>query len=485
MDQIFLSSVQKELAEERDAVASYVRNDPLLRKHFSIYLFEEGPSCDRSAGKVYLKAVDESAVYLGIFGDEYGPEGETGKSATELEFDRATENGITRLIYVKGSSDDQRHPRMLDLIKRAQTDLVRRRFDGSAELIEQVYASLIAYMEERGVISSLPLDAAAHPDAELSEVSDEKIRVFLQRAKSLRSYALAPETPPESALAHLDMLDQGRPSNAALLLFGENPQHRFPSAETKCLQYHGTEIRKPIPDYRIFKGDLFEQVDQAVDFVLSKLSLAIGTRSQGPQASRTYEIPPGVVQEAIVNAIAHRDYASTASVQVHVFTDRVEILNPGALPGKLTVEDLRKAHSSHPRYPLLAEAFFLAKYIEKAGTGTLDMIEGCRAAGLPEPDFREDGQHFVLTLWRDWLTPEVLRDLGLSDRQMKAVEFVRREGRISRPEHVQLTGMTDKTATRDLTDLVAKKVLRRIGTGRGTYYVLASLRDIRGTNGSG
>ena len=471
MYQIFLSSVQKELAEEREAVASYVRNDPLLRKHFSVYLFEEGPSCDRSAGEVYLKAVDDSSVYMGIFGDEYGPEGDSGKSATELEFDRATDNGIARLIYIKGRSDDRRNPRMLDLIKRAQKDLIRRRFDGAAELIEQVYASLIEYLEERGVISSLPLDAAAHPDAELGEVADEKVRAFLKRAKSQRNYALDPDTPLESALAHLDMLDRGRPANAALLLFGSDPQHRFPSAETKCLQYHGTVIRKPIPDYRIFKGDLFEQVDQAVDFVLSKLRLAIGTRSEGPQADRTYEIPPAVVQEAIVNAIAHRDYASLASVQVHVFTDRVEILNPGALPGKLTVEDLRKAHTSHPRYPLIADALFWAHYIEKAGTGTLDMISGCRDAGLPEPDFREDGQHFVLTLWRNWLTPEVLRDLGLSDRQMKAVDLIRAQGQIGNTEYQEALGVSKRTAHRDLADLVEKGVLERFGTtGKGTSY---------------
>ena len=104
-----------------------------------------------------------------------------------------------------------------------------------------------------------------------------------------------------------------------------------------------------------------------------------------------------------MNAVAHRDYTDNASVQVMLFADRLEILNPGRLPPPLTLEKLRVAHSSVPANPLLAESLYLAEYIERMGTGTLDMIRRCADAGLPEPEFAvADG--FVATIRRGVLS---------------------------------------------------------------------------------
>jgi len=136
---------------------------------------------------------------------------------------------------------------------------------------------------------------------------------------------------------------------------------------------------------------VFELVDQAVDFVLSKIARSVGTREHGPQAPMSYELPKEAVTEAIVNAVSHRDYASNASVQVMLFADRLEVWNPGELPPSLTPELLRVPHASIPRNPLIADPLYLVRYIEKAGTGTLDMIARCRDASLPEPDFEQRG----------------------------------------------------------------------------------------------
>lgn len=233
-------------------------------------------------------------------------------------------------------------------------------------------------------------------------------------------------------------------------------------------------MRKPVPSYQVYKGTAFDLVDQAVDFVMSKIARAVGTRARGSQAPVAYELPREAVAEAVVNGIAHRDYASNASVQVMLFADRLEVWNPGQLPPTLTPAKLREPHPSIPRNPLVSEPLFLARYIERAGTGTLDMIARCREAGLPEPDFRQDGGQFVLTLWRDWLTAEVLAALGLNDRQKQALDHMRKAGRITNREYQALTGITDRTALRDIDDLVAKGVLEKRGTtGRAIHYVLA------------
>jgi len=99
---IFISSVQKELAAERKALAGYLAGDPLLRRFFDYFLFEDQPAVDQRADQCYLEEVDRCDIYLGIFGNEYGTEDTEGLSPTHREFNRATEKGKTRLIYVKG-----------------------------------------------------------------------------------------------------------------------------------------------------------------------------------------------------------------------------------------------------------------------------------------------------------------------------------------------------------------------------------------------
>jgi predicted HTH transcriptional regulator len=155
-------------------------------------------------------------------------------------------------------------------------------------------------------------------------------------------------------------------------------------------------IKLYFPRYR----NVFDLVNQAVDFVMSKLNRTVGTRALGPQAPVEYDIPQEVGAEGIVNAVAHRDYFSNASVEVQLFPDRLEIWNPGVLPSSLSMASLRKAHASQPRNPLIAEPLFLTKYIEKAGTGTVEMTERCRIMGTRIPDFRMEDGFFILTIWR-------------------------------------------------------------------------------------
>jgi len=418
-ERLFVSSVQKELAEERRAVADFVRNDPLLRRFFDAFLFEDLPASDRRADEVYLAEVERATLHVGLFGRDYGREDASGLAPTEREFDRAAALGKTRLVFVEGKSDTDRHPKMRALILRAGEQLIRRRFNTIPELTAGLYSSLVDHLERTGRLRVKPFDAAACPKATLADLAPEKLELFLARAQSQRGYALGPGTPLEAALAHLNLLDDGTPSHAAVLLFAREPQRFLVTSELKCMHFHGTEVQKPIPSYQINKGTVFDLIDQAEDFVMSKVARTVGTRAQGVQAPVEYELPREAVAEAIVNAVAHRDYASNASVQVMLFADRLEVWNPGELPPSLTLEQLVGPHASVPRNPLLAEPLFLARYAEKAGSGILDMLARCRAAGLRAPSFRQGGGQFVQTLWRPSaevtreVTPEVTPEVRL------------------------------------------------------------------------
>lgn len=481
---VFVSSVQKEFVGERRAVKEFIEGDPLLRRFFNVFLFEDVPASGRRPDQLYLAEVDRCDVYLGLLGNDYGYQDRAGVSPTEREFDRAAREKKERLVFVK-ADDSRRHPKMRTLVDKVGEQVIRRRFTTTPELIAGIYASLVEFLERLGDIRNLPFDASACPKATVDDLSPEKVKSFLTLAKRRRGYVLDPETPVGDVLTHLNLLDRGVPTYAAMLLFAREPQRFLPTSHVKCLHFHGTEVRKPIPSYQLYKGTLFELVDQAVDFVLSKISRTVGTRDKTAQAPVKYELPDAAVTEAIVNAIAHRDYASNASVQVMLFADRLEVWNPGRLPPSLTLDALRVPHASVPHNPLIAEPLFLTRYIEHAGTGTLDMIALCEEANLPAPEFRHDDGQFVLTLWRDALTTRVLAGVVLNERQRRAITHVKAHARITNSEYQTLTATTKKTASRDLDDLVRKGLLVRVGTtGRGTAYTLPRQRDTKETKGT-
>ena len=396
---IFIRSVQTEFAQERAALRDYLRRDPLMRRFFDVFLFEDVPALDRCPNALYLDEVEQSDLYVGLFGNDYGSEDADGISPTEREFDQATVSDIHRLIFVKGANDTDRHPKMQVLIDKAQSGLIRKRFNTSEELVNKLDAALVEYLVEKGYIHSETFDASPCSKASLDNLDTEQMAWFIRTARSARAFPLTEDASTEELLIHLNLLNDGKPTNAAVLVFGKAPQQFLISSGVKCAHYHGTQVAKPIPSHQIYNGTVFQLVDQAVDFVLSKINLSVGTRAESVQAPVAYEIPKEVVTEAIVNAVAHRDYTSNASVQVMLFSDRLEVWNPGRLPPPLTLEQLRDTHPSVPNNRLLARSLYLAQYIEEMGTGTLDMIRRCSDADLREPEFT-DSSGFKTTIWR-------------------------------------------------------------------------------------
>lgn len=474
---IFISSVQKELEKERRALKEFIEEDALLRRFFDVFLFERLPASDRRADDVYLDRVDHCDLYIGLFGNEYGHEDAAGFSPAEREFNRATEHGKKRLIYVKGSDDTRRHPKMAALIRKAGDQLIRRRFAGIDDLKSAVYASLVDELAERRVLSDRAFDERSCDGASLGDLDADAVASFVHMARTKRGFPLAEDTSAQDVLTHLGLLRDGTPLNAAVLLFGRTPQRFFPCAEVRCMHFHGTEIVRPAPFYRIFKGTLFSQVDATANSILSVTNLSVGTRALGPQTPVRPEIPPDVVREAVINALAHRDYTSHGAVQVAVFADRVEIWNPGELLPPLTPESLRVPHRSITRNHRVCEVLFLAGYIEKYGTGTLMMIRKSVDHALPEPVFKQAGGEFVATIGRDWVTEDFLARLELSGRQTRGLMHVKTHGRISNSTYRRTVGVSESTALRDLRSLADMGLLRKTkGTGRTAHYELAKVQ---------
>jgi hypothetical protein len=342
---VFISSVQSEFAGERQGLFDYLHSDKLLGLFFEPFIFENLPACDQRADKVYINEVAKCDIYIGLFGSSYGYEDAEGISPTEREFDEATRQYKTRLIFVLGNPDLARHAKMTQLIHKIGIDLVRKRFNSADDLNSGIYGSLVNYLMEKEIIRTGPFDATFKASASLEDLDHERIREFVHIARAKRGFPLPIDSTPENILTHLGLISGNRICNAAILLFGKRPQRYFITSEVKCAHFHGYDVVKPIPAYQVYKGDVFQLVNQAVDFVLSKINLSVGTRDESTQVPIDYELPQGAVSEAIVNAIAHRDYTSNGSVQVMLFKDRLEVWNPGNLPLGLSPAKLRQPHN--------------------------------------------------------------------------------------------------------------------------------------------
>ena len=399
---VFISSVQSEFAKERAMLGEYIRRDALLGKFFETFLFEDVPANEASPQQVYLSEVEMSDIYLGLYGNKYGYEDAEGVSPTEREYDRAAELHKTRLIFIKSIDEDNRHPKESALIKKAERDIVRKTFVDAEGLRTSVYASLVRYLEEKEYIRWQPFDAAFDTNAKLEDLDEDKMHDFIVQARAKRNFPLSENSTPTKLLTHLSLMDEkGRISNSAVLLFGKRPQKFFITSEVKCVQFFGNVVEKPLPAYQICRGTLFDMIDQATAFVMDRVDLAVGTRAEGKTASvpTNYELPPDAVKEAIVNAVAHRDYTSNGSVQVMLFRNRLEVWNPGQLPYGLTVSKLLEPHKSLPANPLIADPLFWTGYVDKVGTGTEDIVNLCKEKGLKEPEYHQE-EDFRVVIWR-------------------------------------------------------------------------------------
>ena len=231
-----------------------------------------------------------------------------------------------------------------------------------------------------------------------------------------------------------------------------------------------------ILDSHDFQGTLWQQLDGAIDRFRQVLKVRFDIQVEEPsleglQRREVWEYPLEALREAVTNALIHRDYTYPADIQIRLEEDRLEVWSPGELPPPLTPGALYGPHASVLRNPLIAQAFYFAGIIERWGTGTTRIIRLCREQELPDPAFNNWQGGVRVTFLKDPYTPDQLRKIGLNERQIKAVLYVKEYGQIGNTEYQELTGVKERTATSELGDLVKKGILIRIGTtGRGTRY---------------
>ena len=315
----------------------------------------------------------------------------------------------------------------------------------------------------------LYFDSQICKEATLADIDNIKVKRFLERASFERRLDISSDINPKETLEKLNLIKKDKLTNAAILLFGKNPQKFFLQAETRCARFKGTEPLEFI-DMKVFGGNIIDQREDALEFV--KEHIKLHAEIKGTERVERWEYPIEAIREAITNAICHRNYKISSNVQIRVFDDRIEIWGCGPLPEPLTVEDLRKKHDSVLRNPLIGKCFFLIKYIEQWGTGTNRMIKKCLSSGLPEPLFEEISGNLVVT-FRGKITKEYLEGLNLNKRQIVAMEHIKKIGKITNKGYREMfPEISDETARLDLNTMVRKMLLNKRGEKKGAYYIL-------------
>jgi ATP-dependent DNA helicase RecG len=281
----------------------------------------------------------------------------------------------------------------------------------------------------------------------------------------------------DDLLARIGALDdQGRPTIAGVLLFAQNPQAFLPQSGLTFVKFVGTlprgEAGQPGYGRREEIGGPLARIIQRTWEVVGE-EMRIGAVVTGLEREERTEYPVSAVREALVNAVAHRDYRLAGRrIEVRMFADRMEIISPGGLPGFITVDNIVEEHFS--RNPRLVAALYQWGYIEELGLGVDLMIEEMVRAGHPSPSFRDTPYAFTVSLKNvRERAPMPAWSSTMNERQAKALTYVQQHGRITNREYRTLCpDVTAETLRLDLADLVERGTLLKIGAKKGTYYIM-------------
>ena len=266
------------------------------------------------------------------------------------------------------------------------------------------------------------------------------------------------------------------PTYAALLLFGRNPQQFLPSAEIIAVRYAGKSMSDEFVREDI-RGVVSDQIRRAEAFLAANMRR--GMRIRGFTREEVTEYPAAVAREAVVNAVAHRDYSLRGdSIRLLMFSDRMEVYSPGRLPGHVTLDNL--LYERFSRNELVVQALSDLGFIERLGYGIDRMISAMQEAGLPAPRFEETAAGFRVTLTghgHDLVSGSAAGQRWgnelLNPRQEEAMAYVAQQGRITNSAFQALApDVSPETIRRDLSDLVDRGLLMKIGEKRATYYIM-------------
>jgi ATP-dependent DNA helicase RecG len=310
--------------------------------------------------------------------------------------------------------------------------------------------------------------------ATLPDLDRAKLEEYLARRKEARPNAPYWNLSFEQILKQLQIVAEVdgvlHPTLAGLLMFGAYPQIFELQLFIVYLQFYGTTTTEEAPsgerflDNRKFEGTIKEMIDDAVAYVMA--SMRKGSLIRGVTRQDIYEYPEVALREAIVNAVAHRDYSQFvrgSHIQVRMFADRLEVENPGGLYGRVTIDKLQEGQSTRNR--LLMHLMEDIHLVENRGSGIDAMLDAMQNRGLPAPVFEDKRTAFLVKFYQ-------VKPTELSEEEQRIIAYVKEHGSIRRSEAQKLLEVSDRRARYVLETMVKAKLLRQDGRQKAARYLL-------------
>jgi ATP-dependent DNA helicase RecG len=324
----------------------------------------------------------------------------------------------------------------------------------------------IEYLRNRQILS---FDESYEGLATINDLNESKIRAYL-KSRNQESY-LNTHNIKDFLISNKLTSSNGKLKikNSAILLFAKDPIKFIPQAELKLVQFSGVEPVE-IVSHKLIQDDLVDSIEQVLSFIRSHINKKIEIKKSGKREEE-YEYPLDVVREAIVNAIAHRDYFSKDAIQIYLFENRIEITNPGSLPHGLPKELFGTI--SVQRNPITYRFLRDLRYVEGLGTGVPRMKNNMREAGLSDPEFIFTESFFRIILYNKKGKHRVIEgEKDLNERQKQALEYLRKHKALKAQTYAEINNVSHATAVNEINELIEFGFLNKIGAFRGAYYVL-------------
>ena len=275
---------------------------------------------------------------------------------------------------------------------------------------------------------------------------------------------------PEKLLGNLQLVDTPNVKNGAMALFGQETPRFLPQSRMRIQVMLGGKAASQYEDTVVMEGNLLELSKRASDYFLNRLPMVSEFHHEEWDRKDYSEYPQDVLDEAVTNALIHRDMSdTTGEVLVFIYADRIEVINPGTMPENLVKKkNVVQPHVSTPRNPLMAEIFYVDGKMEKTGRGLKLIHDQMNDLKRKLPEWECMDGRTKLTIYR---TPNVVR---LNARVTEYIGTKKVGGSFSKQDYLQYWGykISDPTAKNDLQQMVNAHLCRKDGSGPATRYVV-------------
>jgi len=310
-------------------------------------------------------------------------------------------------------------------------------------------------------------DNVIEPRATFADIDEKSVKAYLVMSKEKGRLPDVEGLTTEEIFDKLHLTENGQLKRAAIILFAKDPCRFYPNVFVKIGRFAKGDTDLRYQD--VEEGNIIVLLRNVLERLYQKY-LIKNITFEGMYRIETPEYPTVALREMLLNAMVHRSYMGSFT-QMRVYDDKINLWNDGGLPEGITLEMLKQSHTSKPRNLLIADVCFKGGLIDAWGRGTVSIIDECKAAGLPEPELAERYGGFMVTLFKNNLTEEQLVKLGLNQRQIKAVQYVKEKGRITNAEYQEINKVSRQMATNELHNLANEfNLLINKGYGAGSYF---------------